>query len=343
MDDADRSGKFFIKNLENVQGDEADTLYIGTTYGPDPKTKKVYQRFGPINGEYGWRRMNVLITRARNKIVVYTSLRSSDIAISEGNRGRMALRHYLEYIESGHVESVQGTHTGKQPDSPFEESVIKYIRSLGYIAKPQVGVAGFFIDIGVKVEGSYNFILGVECDGAGYHSSKSARDRDRIRQDILESMGWHIHRIWSTDWFKHRNDEEERLKKVLQKAKQRAIVTDKESEIVEYVEQEVVQVSRIAEEEEGEISEDIKTISDEKEDKPLKAILKEFRDTNITSKYTMDYSSILSDRMIELLSETKPTTMEEFRLQIPLYLREKIDSNQMEYIDDIFSIIENRT
>lgn len=343
LDDADRSGKFFIKNLENVQGDEADTLYIGTTYGPDPKTKKVYQRFGPINGEYGWRRMNVLITRARNKIVVYTSLRSSDIAISEGNRGRMALRHYLEYIESGHVESVQGTHTGKQPDSPFEESVIKYIRSLGYIAKPQVGVAGFFIDIGVKVEGSYNFILGVECDGAGYHSSKSARDRDRIRQDILESMGWHIHRIWSTDWFKHRNDEEERLKKVLQKAKQRAIVTDKESEIVEYVEQEVVQVSRIAEEEEGEISEDIKTISDEKEDKPLKAILKEFRDTNITSKYTMDYSSILSDRMIELLSETKPTTMEEFRLQIPLYLREKIDSNQMEYIDDIFSIIENRT
>jgi len=340
FDDADKSGNFFIKNLENVQGDEADTLYIGTTYGPDPETKKVYQRFGPINGDHGWRRMNVLITRARNKIVVYTSMRSSDIAVSEGNRGRMALRHYLEYIESGHVESVQGTHTGKQPDSPFEESVINYIHSLGYIAKPQVGVAGFFIDIGVKVEGSYNFVLGVECDGAGYHSSKSARDRDRIRQDILESMGWHIHRVWSTDWFKHRSDEEERLKKVLQEAQKRAILIEQESEIIEPIEQEIVQESSIAEEEDTETIEDIKPVPTDKEDDSLKTTLKEFRDTNIASKYTIDYSSILSDRMIELLSETKPTTIEEFRLYIPLYLREKIDRNQMEYIDEIFSIIE---
>ncbi|MFT7824759.1 MAG: RAP domain-containing protein, partial [Sulfurimonas sp.] len=315
--------------------------YIGTTYGPDPETKKVYQRFGPINGDHGWRRMNVLITRARNKIVVYTSMRSNDIAIAEGNRGRMALKDYLEYIESGHVESVQGTHTGKQPDSPFEESVIKYIHSLGYIAKPQVGVAGFFIDIGVKVEGSYNFVLGVECDGAGYHSSKSARDRDRIRQDILESMGWHIHRIWSTDWFKHRSDEEKRLKKALQEAQKRAILIEQESEIIEPIEQEIVQESRVAAEEETKMIEDIKPVSTDKEDDLLKATLKEFRDTNIASKYTIDYSSILSNRMIELLSETKPTTMEEFRLQIPLYLREKIDRNQMEYIDDIFSLIEN--
>lgn len=330
-DEAFKSGNLFIKNLENVQGDEADILFIGTTYGPDSETKKVYQRFGPINGEYGWRRMNVLITRARKKIVVFTSMMSNDIVPSEGNRGRMALKNYLQYIENGRVESHTGITTGKEPDSPFEESLIRYISSLGFVAKLQVGVAGFFIDIGVMVEGSYNYILGIECDGAAYHSSKSARDRDRIRQEILESMGWEIYRIWSTDWFKNRSSEEERLKKRLLEVKSRAIMLEVEpEEVLDIVEERGVE----------EVLESVESTVDAKED-TLKEQLLKFRDERIKVKYEIDVRSILSDRMIDLFVNNKPTTMDEFRLYIPQYLREKLDREQMEFMDDIFSVIEN--
>ncbi len=342
LDQAIQKGKFFIKNLENVQGDEADILYIGTTYGPDSETKKVYQRFGPINGDHGWRRMNVLITRARRKIVVFTSMVSNDIIPAEGNRGRMALRNYLKYIESGHVENIQGATTGKEPDSPFEESVIRYIQSLGFVAHPQVGVAGFFIDIGVMVEGSYNYIIGIECDGAGYHSSKSARDRDRIRQDILESMGWEIYRIWSTDWFKHRAEEENRLKKALLAAKGRAVVIEQEDE---QLQEEIIIEDRGVEVEDSPDDKffSIKLKNEEEiesSDGALKEELLKFREDKVSKKYTINSTSILSDRMIELLIHTKPVALDEFRIHIPKYLREKIDRNQMEFIDDIFNLIE---
>lgn len=340
VDAAIQRSNFFIKNLENVQGDEADTLFIGTTYGPDSESKKVYQRFGPINGEHGWRRINVLITRAKKKIVVFTSMVSNDIIPAEGNRGRMALRNYLKYIESGHVESIQGSVTGKEPDSPFEESVIRYIQSLGFVAHPQVGVAGFYIDIGVMVEGSCNYILGIECDGAGYHSSKSARDRDRIRQDILESMGWKIYRIWSTDWFKHRKEEEVRLKNTLGGVKNRAVIIDQN---VEHIEQEIIIEDRGVEVQIDDKEYSLEDVSD-KMNKTLEDGLKEallkFRDDVIAKKYIIDSTSILSDRMIDLFVHTKPITLDEFRIHIPKYLREKIDRNQMEFIDDIFDILE---
>lgn len=332
-DDAFKQGRVFVKNLENVQGDEADILLISTTYGPDAEAKKVYQRFGPINGDHGWRRMNVLITRARKKIIVYTSMKSSDINPQEGNRGRMALRNYLSYIESGHIDDHTGITTGKEPDSPFEESVIRFIQSLGYIAKPQVGVAGFFIDIGVKLHNSYNFILGVECDGASYHSSRSARDRDRIRQEILESMGWNIYRIWSTDWFKHRTQEEDRLKNALENAKSRAVtIQDEPEEVV--VQQEIAETRAAREEEEAVVKDEYEQNSE------LKEQLMRIRTGKIEPHFPVNSHSILSDRMIELFCKTQPTTMEEFRINTPQYLRENMDRNQMKFIEEIFETIE---
>lgn len=333
VDSTIKEGRLFIKNLENVQGDEADVLFIGTTYGPDLESKKVYQRFGPLNGEHGWRRINVLITRAKKRIIVFTSMRSNDIGHAEGNRGRMALKNYLQYIESGHLESIQGTTTGKEPDSPFEESIIRFIQSLGFVAQPQVGVAGFYIDIGIMVEGSYNYILGIECDGAAYHSSKSARDRDRIRQEILESMGWEIYRIWSTDWFKHRKNEEEKLKKKLIDIKYRAILMDK----VDITKEIIIEETNDLVVEEELINEENTKDSESK----IKEALYKFRAEKIEKKYKIDSSSILSDRMIDLLSRAKPISINEFRLEIPLYLREKIDRKQMEFIDEIFEIIES--
>ena len=140
-------------------------------------------------------------------------MHSSDVLISSSSsRGVRALRAYLEHAEKGGVIPTEVVATGKEPDSPFEESVAHVLRQAGYSVMPRIGVAGYFIDIGVcHPSRSDEYILGVECDGAMYHSALSARDRDRLRQDVLEHRGWKIYRIWSTDWFNNRETEIRRL------------------------------------------------------------------------------------------------------------------------------------
>lgn len=202
----------FIKNLENVQGDERDVIIVSTTYGPKPNTSNVQQRFGPIGFENGWRRLNVLFTRARNSMIVCTSLKPSDIKVDENSKlGVSTFKGYLEYIFNGCVIAGSSNH---EPESEFEESVISLLRENGFEAIPQLGVAGFRIDIAVKhphFEGLY--LAAIECDGAKYHSTASARERDRIRQEILEDLGWRgkIWRIWSTDWFLREEEEKRKL------------------------------------------------------------------------------------------------------------------------------------
>ena len=209
--------EFFIKNLENVQGDERDVIFIGTVYGPEGNGAKVAQRFGPINGLAGKRRLNVLFSRAKEKIVTFSSMTAADIvAEADGNAGAYMLKRWLEYAAVGVLDG--GRITPKEPDSDFEVFVMDQIRAMGCEPIPQVGVAGYFIDIGIRhPEWPYGFILGVECDGASYHSAKSARDRDRLRQEVLERLGWNFHRIWSTDWFNNPRQEAERLREVIAK------------------------------------------------------------------------------------------------------------------------------
>jgi very-short-patch-repair endonuclease len=191
----------FVKNLENVQGDERDFILISMTYGPRPNEKSVLQRFGPITGKQGHRRLNVLFTRARMRIGLVTSMDSSDIRPTEtSSQGVHMLQGYLSYVEQGGREA--GIATGHEPDSDFEVHVAERLSARGYEVMPQVGVSGFRIDLGIlhpKHEGHY--LAGIECDGAQYHSSRSARDRDRLRQEVLEGLGWRILRVWSTDWF----------------------------------------------------------------------------------------------------------------------------------------------
>ncbi len=193
----------FVKNLESVQGDERDVIFISTVFGRSPGSEaRPAQRFGPINSDVGHRRLNVLFTRAKETVRVFTSLRPEDVQVGEpASRGRKVLRRYLEYARSGRLET--GEPSGRDPDSEFEIQVRERLRSQGYDADCQVGVAGYFVDLAVKHPQAPNhYLLAVECDGAKYHSFKSARDRDRLRQDIIESHGWEVHRIWSTDWFK---------------------------------------------------------------------------------------------------------------------------------------------
>jgi very-short-patch-repair endonuclease len=202
---------FFVKNLENVQGDERDIIVISTVYGRAAPEAPVMQRFGPINSKTGHRRLNVLFTRAKERVVLVTSLRPENITLQPGSsRGLIAFKNYLEYARSGRLDV--GVPTGGSYESPFEEEVADVLEQLGYKVEPQVGVAGYFIDLGVRhTQNHEHFILGIECDGASYHSAKSARDRDRLRQSVLEGLGWKLYRIWSTDWFYAREREIKKL------------------------------------------------------------------------------------------------------------------------------------
>jgi very-short-patch-repair endonuclease len=193
----------FVKNLENVQGDERDVIYFSITYGPDAGGK-LSLNFGPLNLEGGQRRLNVAVSRARQSIVIFSTLLPEHIDLSKVRAaGVRDLKHYLEFaIRGPRALAERSVPTGMEPDSPFEREVISALREKGWEVHPQVGVSGYRIDIGVvdpRAPGRY--LLGVECDGRTYHSGATARDRDRLRQHVLESLGWKLHRIWSTDWW----------------------------------------------------------------------------------------------------------------------------------------------
>jgi very-short-patch-repair endonuclease len=190
-----------VKNLENVQGDERDTIFVGVTYGPNERGT-VAQNFGPINAVGGERRLNVLFTRAKFRLDVFCSFDPTVLRVTESSpRGLCVLRDYLRFAKEKNLET--GRFTAKEPESDFEIEVARALRAHGYDVHPQVGVAGYYLDLAVvdaKHPGRY--VLAIECDGATYHSAKSARDRDRLRQEVLEQLGWQVHRIWSTDWFR---------------------------------------------------------------------------------------------------------------------------------------------
>lgn len=237
---------FFVKNLENVQGDERDVIFISTTFGRAPGTDKPRQNFGPISRPDGWRRLNVLFTRARLRVELFTSMRAEDIVVDDKTpQGTKALRDYLDYARRGVLATTD--ETDREPDSDFEIAVADVIRSRNFEVKPQLGVAGFFIDLAVRnPDRPGEFLAGIECDGATYHSSVSARDRDRIRQDILESLGWRgrIYRIWSTDWFYDPRNETNKLIDFLERRRATAI-TDP---VLEYEEEFIDEKSRLPDE-----------------------------------------------------------------------------------------------
>ncbi len=215
---------FFVKNLENVQGDERDVIFISVGYGRDANGN-VAMNFGPLNQDGGERRLNVLITRAKHRCEVFSNLRAQDIRVEQRSAfGVRALKTFLEYAETGVLSDV-AVESGRSFYSPFQEAVASKLRSQGYQIDEEVESGGRFIDLAVvdpAAPGRY--VLGIECDGATYHSSRTARERDRIREAHLRDLGWSFHRIWSTDWF--RNPERE-LKRVCE-AIEKALAGDKE-------------------------------------------------------------------------------------------------------------------
>jgi len=300
----------FVKNLENVQGDERDVVFISTTYGPDAHGNQ-FQRFGPINGPSGHRRLNVLFTRAKKRVVVFSSLDPERIHTTASTPwGVRALKQYLIFARTGVLE--QPDDGGDQPANDFERSVGDAIKEMGYDVVPQIGVAGFFIDLGVKHPAKAGaFLLGIECDGASYHSSRSARDRDRLRQEILENLGWKIHRIWSTDWFKSRDSE---IRRLLDRIKDLLGSDPTYCRTQE-------QASRI---------------------ETLRQRLIALRDGEIQPAFPdcLVEKGLLQDGLLEVFLQKRPKTKEEWFGKIPQGLRTGVDSRQVgRFLDRILEII----
>ena len=195
----------FVKNLETVQGDERDVILFSIGYGPDA-AGKVYMNFGPLNRKGGSRRLNVAITRARTELLVFATLRPDQMTLSPTTPdGVRDFKHFLEYAERGFGALVRAADAPVATvDSPFEQAVKEMVEAKGWILKSQVGVSGYRIDLGVEhPDQPGRYLAGIECDGATYHRSATARDRDRLREHVLRGLGWEIVRIWSPDWWRN--------------------------------------------------------------------------------------------------------------------------------------------
>ncbi len=193
----------FVKNLESVQGDERDLIYFSITYGPDP-AGQLAMNFGPLNRQGGERRLNVAITRARHELRVFASFRAEQMDLARTQAiGVRDLKHFLEFAERGAralAEANKGSLGGF--DSPFEQAVATALAQRGWRVQPQIGASSFRVDLGiVDPDAPGRYLAGVECDGATYHRSATARDRDKLREQVLRGLGWEIVRVWSTDWW----------------------------------------------------------------------------------------------------------------------------------------------
>ena len=300
----------FVKNLENVQGDERDVIFISTTYGADARGNQ-YQRFGPINGASGHRRLNVLFTRSKKRTVVFSSLDPERIQTTASSPwGVRALKQYLIFARTGILQ--QADDGGAQETNDFERSVGAVLKENGYEIVPQVGVAGFFIDLGVKHPARAGaYLLGIECDGASYHSGRSARDRDRLRQEILENLGWKIHRVWSTDWFKSRDSEIKRMLRYIEGLLEHDPAYKLEKQ----------KVSRI---------------------EALRNRLVTLRDEEITPAFPDSPAEkcLLRRELLEEFIEKRPKTKDEWFRSIPEQMRSGVESKQVgKYLGRVLQII----
>jgi very-short-patch-repair endonuclease len=352
----------FVKNLENVQGDERDVIFISLGWGRTLEGA-FHQRFFPINRrDDGHRRLNVLFTRARRKLVIFSSLQPENIVVDPAKtaRGVQVLRSYLLFARDGRLEA--GLSSGRCADSPFEEAVAEALRVRGHNVELQIGVAGYFIDIGVRhPTKSANFILGIECDGATYHSAKSSRDRDRLRQDALERLGWRLVRVWSTDWFQNHGAEVDRLSAAITAAiaasegddatgirlvdlpdtTQAAAIAKPglREAAFELVSPEATKIARAPSAPKKSPEAPLFSYSD------LPATLRRFRDEAIMAELpgSEPERCILRDEMISIFVQEKLDDPDEFTAKVPQYLRTRTDGRQMKYLGRICDLVERHS
>ena len=193
----------FIKNLENVQGDERDVILFSVGYGPDAEGR-VSMNFGPLNRAGGERRLNVAVSRARYEMIIYSTLRSDMIDLNRTSSiGVAGLKRFLEYAEKGTRSTISSVPRQlSEATASIETIIADRLRSLGYTVHTDIGCSGYKIDIGiVDTENTSNYQLGIICDGKNYKRTKTARDREIVQNNVLKALGWDIYRIWTMDWW----------------------------------------------------------------------------------------------------------------------------------------------
>lgn len=221
----DASEPVVVKNLETVQGDERDVILLGIAYGPEsPDAPSMAMNFGPLNRDGGWRRLNVAITRARREMVVFTSFPPGFIDLNRtGSIALRDLRHFLEYAERGTRALGEAARSAGETDSFFDQAVARGLRDRGWTVVPQIGVSRFRIGLGVvHPDRPGDYLIGIECDGASYHGAATARDREKVREAVLNGLGWSLTRVWATDWWIDPQSALDRLDATLNEALERS-------------------------------------------------------------------------------------------------------------------------
>ena len=211
----------FVKNLENVQGDERDVILFSIGYGPD-KTGKVSMNFGPLNNKGGERRLNVAVSRARQEMMVFSTLRSSQIDLRRTNaRGVEGLKHFLEYAEQQIlIQTESSIRCGN--DSLIAQQIANALNEKGYQASVNIGRSQFKVDVAVSRKDQPDvYQLGILLDGEGYHSTQTTRDREIVQTSVLGNLRWQVMRVWSVDWF---NNPERVISRIIER------ITNEESQ-----------------------------------------------------------------------------------------------------------------
>ncbi len=221
--DEGQEESFFVKNLENVQGDERDVMFFSVGYGKDAEGKST-MNFGPLNMEGGHRRLNVAITRARRHVKLISSMQPEEIDPNSSSKGVLLLRRYMEFARSRGDRSALGCDTRHEDegDKPLEDSIFSALTKIGLTLHRSVGCSGYRVDMAIMdPEKNEKHIVGIECDGLNYASGRTARDRERLREDVLKGLGWNMHRVWSRDWVEDRNRELRKIEALVERYRSR--------------------------------------------------------------------------------------------------------------------------
>jgi very-short-patch-repair endonuclease len=333
---------FVVKNLENVQGDERDVILVSLGWGRSVDTTKPHQRFYPVNRTGGERRLNVLVTRARRRLEVFASLRPEDIVVGENSpRGVQVLRDFLAYARDGRLD--RGSIKGAEHESEFEASVAAALRMRGHDVVAQVGVASYRIDLAVRdPRAPDRLLVGIECDGAMYHSARSARDRDRLRQKVLEDLGWSLLRVWSTDWYRGRDAETDRLHAAILRLAAEPLAMVPMAVAIEPAAPPDNTSSPIVAPLEPQLLAAPPTDGGTLQERTAQA-LRQYRDSVLAIEFpdTPKENGLLRRSMIDAMVAAEVTTPDAFRQKVPLRLREKTESAQLRHLPRICEIIGN--
>lgn len=319
----------FVKNLESVQGDERDIIMLSLGYGPtEVGGKTMSMNFGPLNKTGGERRLNVAITRATSEVLVFTSFDSSMIDLSRTSSTAVEhLKHYLEFAERGPkalAEQATAAYGVDQFDSDFEQAVAFALRQKGWNVQTQVGVSKFKIDLGVRhPEKPGIYLAGIECDGATYHGAPSARDRDRVRQAILENLGWRIIRLWSTDYFIDADAAIEKIHGKLQELLER----DRAETVDIYVDPEAQDVAIVAQE----LSDFVGS-----EEAEAFEFLRTQGDLEASDYFKENYKSSLTELVKAILKDKSGITLHTLALEVAnLHGLNRTSKKQIDYLRSV--------